>query len=261
MSMLDSLPVTRADDTGKRRRSARLAGMLLALAVAACVPHKAPPPAPTGIQPAGFPPALYTTAPAGSVYRIDPARSSLQLKVYRAGALAGLGHNHVIDGALDGFIYLPDDRAAAQADLFVRVADFVIDAAASRRAAGDDFASTPSAQDIAGTRANMLGPKLLDAVQFPFLLAHVAPRQIDAESAELTLVLTVRDHTAHIPVVVAWRQHDDEIDGDATFSVSHTMLGLEPFSALGGALRVDETIDAHVVLVAAREPRVSHRPE
>jgi hypothetical protein len=250
MSMLDSLTPTRRDHTGKHGPLAWLTWLLLVSVVGACAPHKPTPTAPVGIEPPGFPPAVYTKARPGTVYRIDPARSRLELKVYRAGPLASLGHNHVIDGTLDGWLYLPDDRRAAQADLYVRVADLVVDAPASRRAAGEKFATTPSAQDIAGTRANMLGDQLLQAGQFPFLIAHVVPRQVDADSAELTLALTVRDHTAHIPVIAAWHRHGDEITADATFSVTHSMLGLEPFSTLGGALRVDQTIDAQVAVVA-----------
>ena len=130
------------------------------------------------------------------------------LKVYRSGALASLGHNHVIDSrSVDGFIYLADDLTEARADLFVPVASFVVDDAAARTAAGPDFATQPTADDIEGTRANMLGPKLLDAEQCPFVVVHVAPMQVGPESTQVQLSMQVRDHTATVPV---------DAPGDAT---------------------------------------------
>ena len=70
-------------------------------------------------------------------FRIVPSHSKLTVKVYRAGALASLGHNHVIDSrAVDGFVYLADDISRARADLFVPVASFVVDDAADARRPG-----------------------------------------------------------------------------------------------------------------------------
>ena len=71
--------------------------------------------------------------------------SKLTVKVYRSGALAALGHNHVIiSRELDGFVYLADDMSKARADLFVPVAGFIVDDAAERTAAGPDFATQPT---------------------------------------------------------------------------------------------------------------------
>ncbi len=206
---------------------------------------------PVGGFPPDFPAAFYAAQAPEAVYRIVPARSSLLLKVYRAGPLASLGHNHVIESrSVDGFIYLADDLTAARADLFVPVASFVVDDAAARAAAGPDFATQPTADDIEGTRANMLGPKLLDAEQFPFIVVHVAPMQVGPQSTQVQLELSVRGHTAAVPVDVVWRRNGDELTTQASFQVDHATLGLEPFSALGGLLRVAPQIDITVALVA-----------
>jgi hypothetical protein len=230
--------------------------LIVALVIAACTPQPKPQPtpaAPVSAFPPNFPTAFYTAAQAGAVYRIVPGRSSLILKVYKSGALAALGHNHVITSrSVDGFIYLADDLAAARADLFVPVESLTVDDAAARTAAGPDFASQPTDQDIAGTRTNMLGSKLLDAEHFPFLTAHVTPLHVRTQATDVELALTVRDKTARIPIVVTWQRDGDELQVETTFSTDHATLSLEPFSALGGSLRVADKIDVVVALAARR---------
>jgi hypothetical protein len=228
----------------------RIALLLIAVVMTGCAPRppQIVPPA-TGF-PAGFPAAFYSIVPREAMYRVVPERSSLILKVYRTGALAALGHNHVIESHVDGFVYLADDLTNARADLFVPVAGFVVDDAAARAAAGPDFATQPTASDIEGTRANMLGPKLLDAEKSPFIVVHVAPMHVGAESTQVQLSIQIRDRVATVPVDVHWSRSGDELSIRGTFEVDHATLGLTPFSAVGGALRVAEKIDVAVTLLA-----------
>jgi len=218
--------------------------------IAGCVPHPQPVLPPAGGFPPDFPATYYSTLPREAVYRVVPERSSLLLKVYRAGALASLGHNHVIQNHVDGFIYLADDLTHARADLFVAVAGFAVDDAAARAAAGPDFATQPSESDIEGTRANMLGPKLLDAEKSPFIVVHVAPGHVGEKTTQVALSIRIRDHVAEVPVDVNWSRSGDELSIHGAFAIDHATLGLEPFSTLGGALRVADKIDVDVSLVA-----------
>lgn len=229
---------------------ARIALASIVLVVAACGPRTQPVLPPPGGFPPEFPATYYSSVLGEAVYRVIPERSSLVLKVYRTGALASLGHNHVIQGHADGFIYLADDLAHARADLFVAVAGFVVDDAAARTAAGPDFATQPSASDIEGTRANMLGPKLLDAEKSPFIVVHVAPGHVGEQTTQVALSIRVRDHVAELPVDVNWSRSGNELSIHGTFAIDHATLGLEPFSTLGGALRVADKIDVDVSLVA-----------
>src|SRR3954469_12087129 len=127
------IPVTRGDTDmhHARRQLQPIIGVLaLVLLCVGCAHRTAPTPAPSVA--AGFPPSFptdfYTRVAPEARYRVDPARTRLTLKVYRTGALASLGHNHVItSGRTDGFIYLADDLAQARADLFVPVETLVVD--------------------------------------------------------------------------------------------------------------------------------------
>ncbi len=65
---------------------------------------------------------------AGATYRIDSARSELRILVYRAGAMAMLGHNHVIaNRALSGWVRYSGKVTEASFALTVPDAGFVVD--------------------------------------------------------------------------------------------------------------------------------------
>jgi polyisoprenoid-binding protein YceI len=202
--------------------------------------------------PATFPAQLYANAPPATVFRVDPQRSWLQLRIYRAGALSKLGHNHIITGALAGAIAVPADATARTADLYVEVAALVVDAPAARAAAGEGFTSTPSEGDIERTRKNMLGDKVLDAAAHPFITAHITQLVAGDETSDVRLALTIRDHTAVMTVPVVRHGNGDELSIQAHFTTDHATLGLKPFSALFGALAVAERIDVEISLVALR---------
>lgn len=238
------------------RLSRAVAYLVLVVVVASCAPRAPVPELPVSRFPPDFPSSFYSTLPREDVFRIIPARSKLTIKVFRSGALAKLGHNHVIiSHELDGFVYLADDMGKARADLFVPVASIVVDDVAERTAAGSDFTTQPTASDIEGTRANMLGPKLLDAQQWPFVLVHVAPMHVGTDSTQLQLSITVRDQTATVAVDARWQRIGKELAIESAFKIDHATLGLTPFSALGGALRVADQIDIAVSVVAESTPR------
>ena len=91
---------------------------LLAVAVLAGCPVRAPLPAAR--------PAVAAPAPAarlGTPYEIVPGESQLLILVYRGGALASAGHNHLIASHdLGGTFYVPADPLQASFELTIPVA-------------------------------------------------------------------------------------------------------------------------------------------
>ena len=76
----------------------------------------------------------------GAAFVLDPA-SRITLRVYRAGRLAHLGHNHVIEAVdLDGRLW-GLDHGGGLADLRLRVNRLRVDDPAARTAAGEAFAT------------------------------------------------------------------------------------------------------------------------
>lgn len=234
-----------AESSSARGRAACTLAVLAL--VAACAPGgRAPPP--------GERVAAAATAAGGARYRIDPTRSEVRILVYRAGPLARLGHNHVLVArGLAGEVWLPADPAAARFALSFPVAAFAVDEPAARREEGAEFASEPSADDIAGTRRNLEGPAVLDAAHYPAIrLDGVAARGASGLVARAHVV--IRDRPSELEVPVEFSATPGELVVQGGVTVEQRALGLEPFSVALGALRVRDDLAVRFRLVAVPEP-------
>lgn len=218
------------------------------LAVGACAPVQKPPAPP---EAAPSPPTIAAAVTPGR-YAIVPGQGHITVKVRRGGALAALGHNHVVvSDAISGVVDVAADPLASSARFALDVESFVVDDAAARAAAGPDFTSTtPSQADISGTRTNMLGPKLLDAAQFPVLEARFVVDRLDRNVTFGRLVLGVVGREVAVPIEGYVTPAVDGLEIEARFEVTHGDLGLTPFSVMGGALRVADPIEVEVSLFA-----------
>jgi hypothetical protein len=224
-------------------------GLVVAgLLFAACRPlvHEVP------VPPAGVMPALPEAG--AQLYRVDPESSVVSLKVYREGTLARLGHNHVISiSHITGTVFRQPELRRSGARLLLPVRDMTVDRATDRRAAGADFADRISASAIEGTRRNMLGPSLLQAEQYPLIEMRVAG--IRGRPPQVTLVtrVKVRGVVSALEIPAHLELGEQRIKVWGSVSISQRQLGLEPFSVMGGNLRVRDAIDVDFYLVARRE--------
>lgn len=231
---------------------AACAGVLLA-ACAATVPSATAPPARTALD---FPAQFYRDAAGrGAVYALEPAASTLHVLVFRDGPLARQGHNHLLSAAaFTGAVFLPDGGLdGARMDLLVDADALAVDPDAGRSAAGAAFdaAVPPSAR--AGTRENMLGPAVLDAANHPRIgvRAVVVGGELPELTLEATLLLKGRSHAVQLPVHV-------DLDGDTlrargALVLRQGELGLVPFSAAGGLLRVADAMVVRFDILGRRE--------
>jgi hypothetical protein len=219
-----------------------LTGALTLALLTACASPPPAPPAPEG-APAGFPAERYTEPGAGArVYVVDPENSVARVIVRRGGALARLGHDHVIAARdIRGYVRIRD--GAVVADLYATLTGMSVDEEALREEAG--FATEPSAEDKAGTRANMLNS--LDAAQFPYVQVELSAfagadrnfgRTVDAE-----VLVTLHGVTRSYRVPVSVELSARSLTAAGGFSVQQSDFGIEPFSVLGGALTVTDTLD------------------
>lgn len=240
------------------RGFAVLGGAILFAALGGCVTRQVAPSAAAPVASAHPSPLI------GHRFDVVPAQSRLVVLVYRAGALAAAGHNHVIScRCLGGAIYVPRDPMRAGFDLRLDVNQFTVDDPTLRAAEHSaDFPPDVSPAARQGTRHNMVGAALLNAAKFPRITLRSVglrsssdgnPRDIVAQ-----LLVQVAGERRLINVPVHYVVQDQRITVTGRFPLRQTDLGLTPFSALGGALKVRDGMEVRLELVA--KPRDARDP-
>lgn len=185
-------------------------------------------------------------------YTIDPHASEVFWRAYSSGALANLGHNHVISApTLSGRVTVRPQLADSEVEIEVAIVDLLVDDPGLRTSLGDDFASQPSDRDIAGTRRNMLSSRLLDADNHPTLRIHGTALKDEGDAQSLTLTLELAGNTVEITAPVRLNFTANALTASGEFQLTHDALGLRPFSAALGALKVAEEIDFSYRIEAA----------
>lgn len=177
--------------------------------------------------------------------------SLLTITVRRGGALARLGHDHVIASrSLQGVVAPAAGRAAFQ----FRLDEMSVDEESLRLAAG--LTSTPSADAIAGTRHNML-VRVLDAERYPWV--RVDARRVDARRAGDSDVLDA-DITLHgvtrkvrLPVRIEESADGGGVQASGSLLLKQSDFGIVPFAVLGGAMAVQDQMELAFRITAKAE--------
>ena len=188
-------------------------------------------------------------------YVVDAARSDLHWLVYKAGALARLGHNHTIAvGDLSGTVSVnPGDRGSSTFELVFSVASLVVDDPMLRSTLGADFASVPTPEDIAGTHKNMLSDTVLDGAKHPRIrLLGTGPVTADGKEI-LAVKVELLGRTVDLTVPTEVTISDGELSAKGEFELNHADLGMKPFSVMMGALQVGEKLSFSYDVKARRE--------
>lgn len=190
-------------------------------------------------------------------YVVDGAESDFHWLVYKAGTLSRLGHNHTIaTGDLTGSVTVAEgDRSGSRFDLSFSSAKLVIDDPALRSTLGADFASVPSADDVAGTRTNMLTDKVLDGEKFPGIrVVGTGPTTRDGKQV-LAVQVELLGRMVSLTVPTDVTIDGNELRAKGEFELNHSDLGMQPFSVMLGALAVGEKISFSYDIRATRQSR------
>jgi polyisoprenoid-binding protein YceI len=172
-------------------------------------------------------------------YQVVPSESILQIFVYRGGAMARLGHNHVIAShQLTGPVYVTDDPFGTRFDITFPVSELTVDEPAQRAAAGPDFPPGVPESARTGTRSNLLSEGLLDAARFPSMRLRATDVRAAGEIYDVGVEVTLKGATHLLRVPVTVKRQDGAILANGEFPLKHSELGLKPFTAALGALVV-----------------------
>jgi hypothetical protein len=172
-------------------------------------------------------------------FQIDSDASWLRVLTYPDGPLRRFGHHHVVSHhGISGTVLVAPNPLDSSISLELSVAGLVVDDPGLRDMEGEDFEREISQKDIDGTRANMLGDKLLFVEQFPSI--QIQSTAIEGSLSEATIVASVSvkglAQTVRFPASIELT--DDAFVARGEVQLTHGELGLTPFTAAGGALSV-----------------------
>lgn len=219
--------------------------VLAALALlAACAPRRPEAPPAPAVPPPPAEPGVVVVPEGAKRYFVDPDRSVVTIRVYRAGPLARLGHNHVVtSGTESGTVWTGAGPAGSGFELQLPVSALVVDDPAARQAAGPEFAGEVPQDAREGTRRNMLRPEVLDAEVFPEIIVRADALGGTWEAPVASARMTLRDRTLVRKVPLTIVRSPEEIVARGTFRVLQSEFGITPFSVAGGAIQVADELD------------------
>jgi polyisoprenoid-binding protein YceI len=213
---------------------------VVALGLAACGaprPRPAVPQAPN--QPTLSPQAL----PAPGEYQIDSGKSELRVLVYRAGALASFGHNHVmVNRAVSGSVRLGDSPSASSFSISVPVEKFIVDESQARSEEGGEFPGEIPEDAKSGTYHNMLSEAVLNAAQFPVITVKSTTITSNQGALSATLSINVAGHQSTVQAPLTLQSDARHLTATGSLELKQTAIGLAPYSLLLGALQVQDAM-------------------
>jgi polyisoprenoid-binding protein YceI len=201
-------------------------------------------------------PAAAPSVHQGVPYAVEAGESLLSIRVYKAGTLAAAGHNHLVAShELAGTFYLPADPLQTTFEVRFAVESLTVDEAPLRAALhSSDFPPEVPAAAREGTRRNMLGAALLDGADYPQIVLRTVSLQEQAPPVAggvlAHVAVSVRGVEHEITLPVRWQRAHGTLTVDAEMTLRQSELGLKPFSALLGALQVQDEMQVSLHLVA-----------
>jgi len=171
------------------------------------------------------------------------ANSYFHVLVYSDGLLSGLGHDHVIAAHKWQGQYTINDSNNFLAQIQVDAKSLVVDRKTDR-AMYPHLAKKeqPSDDDISATKKNMLGKDVLNARQYPTIKVRING---NIKTREMLVRITVAGHEAKAMADYKLVCDSGKTKVKGQFRIHHADLGLTPFSALFGAIRVAKPLVFH----------------
>jgi hypothetical protein len=166
---------------------------------------------------------------------INPEKSILTVHVNKAGFLSFLGHQHIVASRnLDGWV----DEAKNQGFFSFEIAKMTMDEPLLLK--GKMLADELNPAEKEATKQNML--KMLDAKNFPDV--RVAITSFDPKKSMIHAKIMVKDQMIERDLLVKVTRSANNKITTLTGETSLKLLdfSVEPFSALGGLLSVNNEI-------------------
>jgi polyisoprenoid-binding protein YceI len=161
---------------------------------------------------------------------------------------------------MNGTIYVPEDQSRSTFEVHVPVAQLTIDEPELRAKEGPDFPTEVPDSAKEGTRRNMLSEALLNGAQYPditLISQHIGTPAAAGSALRADVQVTIRGQAHSLSVPVLYSFEDSRLIVSGELPIKQTDLGLTPFSAMLGALAVQDELRVRFRIVA-RQAQTQH---
>lgn len=202
-------------------------------------------------QPFDFPNSLYLQSdPDFDLYKVDSDLSIILIRAYRGGLMAKLGHDHIVASQnMQGYIRIDKKTGECRADFYAPLESLDVDNKIFR--AAENLDTTPSPEDIIGTKKNML--KSLEQTKFPFAQLHSSDCSLADSMASTGVALSVHGVTRELQLKISIEPYTEQsIRVKGEFSILQTDFGIKPFSIMNGLIKVQDRLDLSYSISATK---------
>jgi polyisoprenoid-binding protein YceI len=179
---------------------------------------------------------IHGAAGAPRTFTVDSSASSVTIHVGKTGIGSFAGHEHEVAApALRGEV-LADFEDLSRSSLDIEAN------ARAMKVTGDE-----PAQDARKVQQTMSGPQVLSAGRFPiirFRSQSVSGKRVSPDRYDLTIAgeLSLRGVAKPMTVPVQVEVRGDALTGTGKMVVKQTDFGIEPVSAGGGLVKVEDGV-------------------
>ena len=232
------------------RTHQRLKTWSMPVLVAACIAGS-----PTAIAQAVPASPTPVVATAGATrYVIDSAQSDVRILVYKGGAMARLGHNHVISSKnVTGTISIHEDLARSQIEIHMPTASLIVDDAKARSLEGSEFSAAVDQDARDGTKKNLLREEVLDGARYPEIVLRSVGVSGTQAKPQLSMQITIKGVQREIPVDAAVAVTGDRVTATGEFAIKQTDFKMKPFSVAMGAIKVEDQLKIKFSIVGLKQ--------
>ena len=177
--------------------------------------------------------SLLTSSALAAERAIDPAASTLTVKVWKTGLFSAFAHNHEISAPIASGTVNDEDKASVK---------FVVNTRGMKVLDPEASASTR-----AEVEHNMLSEQVLDTEQYPeiaFESSDVQAAGDDAYTVSGNLKLHGQTHPVRVAVK---RAGPNKYEGSA--KLKQTTFGIQPITIGGGSIKVKDEVDIVFTIV------------
>ncbi|MCB9544637.1 MAG: YceI family protein [Myxococcales bacterium] len=197
--------------------------------------------------------AAAPAAAAPVTYQVTD-RTTVDVRIYKAGVASGLAHDHVLRaGQLTGtLVYDPAEKRLVSVRFTVDARSLQVDPGRVRHQYGlpDDVDDDDRAQ----IAQNMRGPDQLAVDRYPTMTFESTGATAAPDGRiELAGRLTIRGQTRDVRLPVAIWATEERLQGKGELRIRHADFGIKPYEAALGAIRNQERIDLIFAVRAAAE--------